>query len=227
MSITGDLTEVKLLDLVQLICSERDTARLTAQSGHDEAAVYVAGGEIVHARLGSLSGPDALYEALSWESGTFSIEKGVESPRRSIDEKWAPLLLEGLARIEAQRADLGLAANGLLDSEGSEVAWGRALEALQGVEEVVIISREGLGMTYATSSRSEDEGALAAFVGSSARKLGKALSLGELRQVRMVIAGDRRIILDSPDGYIGLRLARSADIREVTAAAMRIIDGTG
>lgn len=235
MSITGDLTEVKLLDLVQLICSERDTARLSLHRGEDEAAIYVAGGEIVHARMGAQSGPDVLYEALGWEAGTFKLEKGVAPPRRTIDEKWAPLLLEGLARIEAQRADLGLVAEGLLDGEPTaktgdatgepDSGWGPALEALRGVSEVVIISRKGFGMTYATSSRSEDEGALAAFVGSSAREIGDALSLGVLREVRMVLAGERHLVLDSARGFVGLRISDRADIGDIIATARRVIEG--
>jgi predicted regulator of Ras-like GTPase activity (Roadblock/LC7/MglB family) len=233
MSITGDLTEVKLLDLVQLICTERDTARLTARNGDDEAAIYVAGGEIVHARMGARSGPDVVWETLGWETGTFKLEKGVDPPRRSIDQRWAPLLLEGLARIEAQRADLGLVAEGLLDSAPSPApdtaptgpgsAWGPDLAALSGVDEVVIISREGLGLTYATSGRSEDEGALAAFVGSSAREIGEALSLGALREIRMVLAGERHLVLDSGQGFVGLKLSPGADLPEVIAAARGII----
>jgi ABC-type branched-subunit amino acid transport system substrate-binding protein len=105
MVLQGNLNEVALHDLLQVYCSGRQVARLTVRhpSGPD-ALFYFEGGELVHAEFGSLTGVDAVWAALENESGTFSAEIGVKAPRRTIEQHWSVVVMEGLKRADESRA---------------------------------------------------------------------------------------------------------------------------
>jgi hypothetical protein len=65
MAMSGSITEMSLVDLIQLACMERYTARLTVVKGNENARTFFANGEIVHAEVGNKTGSEALYEIVS------------------------------------------------------------------------------------------------------------------------------------------------------------------
>ena len=74
MAIKGDLKDMSLPGLIQMICTEqRKAALLIRHNRVDEGALFFEGGEIVHARTGSLAGEEAVYHLLQWSEGTFQL----------------------------------------------------------------------------------------------------------------------------------------------------------
>lgn len=105
MATTGRLSEMSLPVLVQLACQGGNPCKLSVRQGDHEAVLYSDGTNIVHAVSGDLYGEEAVYRALSWEDGEFSLETGVAVPIRSIETPWSALLMNALHRIDEARWD--------------------------------------------------------------------------------------------------------------------------
>jgi branched-chain amino acid transport system substrate-binding protein len=105
MVLQGNLDEVALPDLLQVYCSGRQVARLTVRHATGPDAVfYFEGGELVHAEMGSLTGVDAVWAALEDDHGSFRADIGVSAPRKTIQQHWSVVVMEGLKRIDESRA---------------------------------------------------------------------------------------------------------------------------
>ncbi|HDQ34986.1 MAG TPA: DUF4388 domain-containing protein [Chloroflexi bacterium] len=105
MALKGTLGDLSIADLIQLHCQSGNTAQLTVQNEAEELRItlYFAGGEVVHAEFGALHGPEAVYELLTWEEGTFEVAQDAAAPARTIEIPWSALLMEGLRRADEQR----------------------------------------------------------------------------------------------------------------------------
>jgi branched-chain amino acid transport system substrate-binding protein len=105
MVLQGNLDEVALPDLLQVYCSGRQTARLTVHHATGPDAVfYFEAGDLVHAELGSLTGVDAVWEALEKGAGAFRVEMGVKAPHRTIDQPSSAVVMEGMKHADETRA---------------------------------------------------------------------------------------------------------------------------
>jgi predicted regulator of Ras-like GTPase activity (Roadblock/LC7/MglB family) len=77
------------------------TARLVVKNNEQEALIYFEGGNVVHAVLDDAEeGEEVVYKTLHWETGTFNLESGIESPQVTITRSWSGLLLEGARRLD-------------------------------------------------------------------------------------------------------------------------------
>lgn len=112
MAIKGDLHEISLPTLVQLVIQEGGQALL--QLTHSDGTVgrlYVDNSELCHASLSPADAPDTavqtgeevIYELLSWPSGEFSVEKQVPPPAHTIEQSWSYLLMEGLRQLDEEQ----------------------------------------------------------------------------------------------------------------------------
>src|ERR671921_722805 len=57
-------------------------------------------GELVDAKVGALNGAEAVYFAMTLPSASFDFSAGVRSSRRTINERWPSVVLEGLRRVD-------------------------------------------------------------------------------------------------------------------------------
>ncbi len=105
MAIEGNLRDLSLVSLVQLACTEQLQAHLRVRHDGREAHIYFEDGEIVHMSLGDQEGKEVIYELLTWEEGTFALEKGVPPPRRTVTDSWSGLLLEGMRRLDEAQSE--------------------------------------------------------------------------------------------------------------------------
>lgn len=103
MPIEGDLREIDLTSVIQVICTERRRAGLVVRRRGEEGVLFFDEGEIVHATLGPLEGEDAVFQLLSWKDGRFRMTDRVLSPSRTVRRGWNQLLLEGLSRLDEER----------------------------------------------------------------------------------------------------------------------------
>lgn len=101
MAIKGNLQDMSLPNLVQMICTDRRKAALIVRRQRtEEGILFFEGGEIVHARMGVLEGEDAAYELLQWTEGTFHLGEQSRIPRHTIDTPWHYLMLEAMKRMD-------------------------------------------------------------------------------------------------------------------------------
>jgi predicted regulator of Ras-like GTPase activity (Roadblock/LC7/MglB family) len=100
MGLQGNLKEMSVADLIQHYCNENKTAQLAIRHAGQEAALYFADGNVVHASLGNQEGEEVVYQILVWEEGDFSLSQGIQAPRQSIERSWSGLLMEGAKRLD-------------------------------------------------------------------------------------------------------------------------------
>lgn len=95
MAITGSLAEIRILDLVQLLNNEKADARVEVEREGERGTLHFVAGEAVHAELGPRRGRDAFDVILTWQSGSFSLKKGVSGPERTMSVNLPGALLTG------------------------------------------------------------------------------------------------------------------------------------
>jgi len=100
----GSLDEIGLSHLIQVYCTSRQTAKLTVSYPDAEGSFFFDRGELVDAQLGSQSGIDAVHAALGKKGGVFRVEPGVQPPRRSINQHWSTVVIDGMRVADASPA---------------------------------------------------------------------------------------------------------------------------
>jgi hypothetical protein len=103
MALVGNLKDLKLANIIQINCIERNVAKVTIRSGEMEGQLYFADGNIVHAEYGLFIGERAVYEMLAIELGEFKVEADIAAPTRSIQQSWSSIVLEGLRQLDEKR----------------------------------------------------------------------------------------------------------------------------
>jgi predicted regulator of Ras-like GTPase activity (Roadblock/LC7/MglB family) len=101
MAMSGSLKEMTVADIIQHTCQDRRVALLSVTDTRGEIArMYFKDGAVIHATNGPLVGEEAVYRALSWTDGTFTLEVGVNSPEVTIEKNWSSLVMEGVKRLD-------------------------------------------------------------------------------------------------------------------------------
>jgi CheY-like chemotaxis protein len=133
----GDLHQVSLVDLLQLLSMNRRTGTLTLTSPAGAGELRLVEGEVTDGVYRRLEGEKALYRLLGEAEGTFAFASGSPSPLRRIQTSTSVLLMEGLRRLDEVRRRRGLlaaeedallAVNPPTEDEAEDVR--RVLEAL-------------------------------------------------------------------------------------------------
>ncbi|MFQ6001765.1 MAG: DUF4388 domain-containing protein, partial [Anaerolineae bacterium] len=96
MPLEGNLRDFSLVNIIQLNCNERNTAKVTLDRQGKEGVIFFDGGSIKHAAFGSLVGEEAVYELLRWRDANFRVESGVTTEEKTVKTNWNALLLEGM-----------------------------------------------------------------------------------------------------------------------------------
>jgi len=102
--ITGNLENLSLPDVFQMLTLGMKTACVTVQSRKRKGILWFLNGTAVHAKAGRKSGVKAVDEMLHWKSGSFSIEHGVEADEQTIEMDTMFLLMECLRNIDEEAA---------------------------------------------------------------------------------------------------------------------------
>ena len=100
MAIEGDLKDIGLGNIVQLFCLERRKGKLQLRQGGEGGTIFFDSGEIVHASSGDLTGPEAIYKLLTWDSGWFRMTDQAVPPQYTVNINWNHLLLNGMRKID-------------------------------------------------------------------------------------------------------------------------------
>ena len=106
--IEGNLSQLSLPDLMQILSMNKRTGRLVLARGTERGEIHVADGRPVNARAGTVEGEKALFRLLQWVEGTFELVTAAPSGKPRIDRSTDDALLEGarqtdeVARLLAQ-----------------------------------------------------------------------------------------------------------------------------
>lgn len=100
MAMQGNLHDMAVADLIQHNCQDRKTARLAIQHGSQNATLYFADGNVLHAVMDDTQGETVVYQILAWEDGRFMLEPGIAAPAVTITRSWTGLLMEGARQLD-------------------------------------------------------------------------------------------------------------------------------
>ncbi len=92
--LTGRIEEVSLTDIIQVLSLGLKTARVEIKKDDDKGVLYLLRGKIVHASAGDLRGPDAFFELVKWEKGTFLVLHGHTTNDVNVTVDTTHLLME-------------------------------------------------------------------------------------------------------------------------------------
>ncbi|MEX1328801.1 MAG: response regulator [Desulfobacterales bacterium] len=116
----GTLKNIQLMDLIQMCCYSGITMAVSVMKGSQQGTINIKDGEIVHAVCGNMTGENAFYNILGWQSGSFETIKIPSPMEHSIDKNYNYLLLEA-----ARLSDLKTEEEKLT---GEQICWDDYLE---------------------------------------------------------------------------------------------------
>jgi hypothetical protein len=96
--VEGDLLDLTLPSLLQVMSRECSTAILKLQRGTDHGEMYFAEGVLVHATAGGVQGDEAACELLGWPDGRFRLARDAEPQPRTVTDRLARLVIDADTR---------------------------------------------------------------------------------------------------------------------------------
>ena len=107
MALKGNLRDLAVVDLIQLLHTVHHTGLLLLTSGQRQARLHYRKGQLVDARTRDQAGLEALVETVDWTSGEFEFEQGVEPQEETIEMDLPRVIMHALKirdeRKEAER----------------------------------------------------------------------------------------------------------------------------
>lgn len=101
--IRGNLEQMPLVDLLQLLAMNRRSGLLSVTTGAGAGEVRLAFGEVVDAAFRRLEGEKALYRLLGEKDGRFAFSPGESAAPRRIQSKTSALLMEAMRQVDELR----------------------------------------------------------------------------------------------------------------------------
>ncbi|MFZ5980233.1 MAG: DUF4388 domain-containing protein [Candidatus Zixiibacteriota bacterium] len=103
----GRLEDMNLIDLLQAMGPSRKTVRLAVTSEHNEIVIYLEQGNIVYAKGNDFEGAEAVYQALAWTDGNWSVQpvsrSSIPAPNNDIPNE--SILMEGCRLMDERQRD--------------------------------------------------------------------------------------------------------------------------
>jgi response regulator RpfG family c-di-GMP phosphodiesterase len=103
--VSGNLREMGLPELVQVLSQGRKGGKLKIRAGNDLGEIHFAEGEVVNALWSKLRGEEAFYAMLKLQDGDFGLDPGFKPQGRVITANAESLLLEGMRRMDEEGRD--------------------------------------------------------------------------------------------------------------------------
>lgn len=100
MSFQGELKDLPLPDVVQLIDSSSKSGRLSLKRDKFDGSIYFESGKIVHATLGDLEGEEAVHSMAVWTEGRFLFVTNAVPDKKTITRSNTNLMMEGARRLD-------------------------------------------------------------------------------------------------------------------------------
>lgn len=98
--ISGRLSEMNLIDLLQSLELGQKTCSLTVTRDGESCRMFFSDGQINHAELGSVHGDAAVYQVAGWADGSFQIDFNARSEKHTTTQSTQGLLMEALRLLD-------------------------------------------------------------------------------------------------------------------------------
>jgi CheY-like chemotaxis protein len=96
----GTLTEISLMDLLQILRMNRRSGLLELEMEGKRGTLFISEGEILDAEVGRFRGEKAFYRTLGWEGGKFEFRPQPVLVHSLIKRPGENLILEGLRQLD-------------------------------------------------------------------------------------------------------------------------------
>jgi predicted regulator of Ras-like GTPase activity (Roadblock/LC7/MglB family) len=184
MALVGNLRDLKLPNLIQLNCMERNTAKLTIEHAGKFGIIYFQNGQIAHAEYDPDIGEQALFRLLHLSEGKFKVENSVRPPLVSINKNWNNLLLEGLHQLDT----IEIADN------GKDVRLLSMLMNVKGVKKAGVVDKKGVAPRSEIGS--EKESALRALIFREVENLSTLLKRETPKYISLISKAKRTLLAE-------------------------------
>jgi len=195
MALVGNLRDLKLPNLVQLNCMERNTVKLTIEHAGKYGFLYFQNGQIAHAEYEPEVGESAFFRLLYLSEGHFKVENGIRPPMVSIKTHWNNLLLEGLHHVDSMESS----------NKSHEQQIVSMLMNVKGVQNAAVIQPDG-DIVASTKDIDEKEGALHALSYLETYKLTSIIAKDEPKYISIQEQDVRILLLRQKELIIYLEL---------------------
>jgi hypothetical protein len=173
MPLSGTLQDLSLPSLIQLQCGEQRPAQVRLTRRGREAILGFANGELVHARVGSRTGDEAVFELVGWEDAEFQVTYTISPLEQNVITPWTALLLEGMRRLDETRAQRNPAYEALAQQLGQQ----------RGLQAALVFCRTSLTDAAATETQRLQDAEWIADITERAQAIGNILELGQFNEI--------------------------------------------
>ncbi|MCK4738480.1 MAG: DUF4388 domain-containing protein [Deltaproteobacteria bacterium] len=98
--ISGQLSQVSLVDILQMLHFNQKEGKLNIISGEDKATIVMKGGQVFNAFIGEIESEKALYRIFTWPDGDFEFTQSTVTIPQKIDTPTGNLLMEGMRQLD-------------------------------------------------------------------------------------------------------------------------------
>ena len=100
----GSLENMNIIDLIQAMNGSQKTVQIDISAEGHQLTIFLEKGNIVYGQCDDISGPEAVFKAIGWKKGVWSIEpiKSEDIPFKNIDIPNESILLEGCRLFDEQ-----------------------------------------------------------------------------------------------------------------------------
>lgn len=213
MALVGNLKDLKLPNLVQLNCMEKNIAKLMIEAREGKGVLYFEDGNIVHAVYRDKQGDEAVYAMLAVKEGLFRIENGVRTKSQSVKTPWSNLLMEGLRVLDEEK-----------DTEAGKLNdFLQEILAIKGVMEAEICDGDGnLLLSSVKEDKREGYSYLMIFSTKQAQMLSGDLSYGEISYLNFKTPKSKIICFRRSDNYVTIEYDQKLQIENIMPELTRL-----
>ncbi len=213
MALVGNLKDLKLANLIQLNCMERNTAKLTIDYAGKYGTIYFQGGQVAHAEFDPDLGEKAIYRLLSLDEGKFKVESGVRPPAVTITISWSNLLLEGLHQKDTRQSSEDAKTRELLEM----------LMNVKGVNRVAVLALDGQVIT--SHHDAEKEFSLSAFSALQIGYMSDAADIEYPEYISLVVNQTRILLHRTNEEIIYIEMVARFQIDTILPFIKKVVAG--
>jgi two-component system, chemotaxis family, protein-glutamate methylesterase/glutaminase len=103
----GTLRNIQLTDIIQMCCLAGASLSVRVSQDHEHGTFYIQDGDLIHAACGSMTGVEAFFTIMGWQSGLFETLEAATVAKPTIKEPYQFLLMEAARRAD-DRAQIKL-----------------------------------------------------------------------------------------------------------------------
>ncbi|KAB2881572.1 DUF4388 domain-containing protein [bacterium] len=211
MALVGNLKDLKLANIVQLNCLEKNEALFTLDLRQKVGKIYFAEGNIVHATFGNSEGEEAVHQILKIKEGPFKVENDVPPPKRTITTPWSNLLLEGLRIIDEAT-----------EAKGDALTkFSKDIKNVNGVNGVLICSILGEILMEEGIANGKRASAAMAFITRKIEKIGRATKFGTFKTGILSGKTERKVLSKWNEDVVELNVDPKASVEVIEQSLLK------